>query len=100
MTNTPSLRANTSTGQGSLLGEHRPTPGVRLTLHTLTGGAVLLRHRLSAHAGAAADIAAHITHAGGVVSAIDWDDYHSSTRPEWIERVEKWIKKLIAEAAS
>lgn len=80
-------------GQG-LLGEFKPTKGVRLTLHRRESGIVLLRHRVNTYANAA-DIAAHVTCTDGVVTGTDWNDWHRKHQPVWMPTVEDWIRETV-----
>lgn len=73
----------------------------RITLHSSSDPAVahLRRHRVAASP--PYDTVAEIHHAGGVVSKVEWDNYHrANTRPEWRARVEAWVKAKIAEGWS
>lgn len=98
MTSTPSVRADTETEQahGPLLGEYKYSRAVRLTLHDRGDYAVILRHRFSADVDA--DVVAHVDHAGGVVSGIEWDRGHGVARPEWMGDAEAWVRARITAA--
>lgn len=107
MMTSPSIRTNAPPGQDEsgvdevcLLGEYSPAKHVRLTLHARDDKAVLWRHRSPGNSGPAADPAAHITYADGVVNSFEWDDWHRQHKPVWMPSAEDWVRQTIAEAAS
>lgn len=96
MTTPPEARADAR--DETLIAEWRSPSGSRCTLHTTDrpGVAHLRRHRTSAWP--PYDTVATITHAGGVVSQIQWDRLHS--RPDyeaWRAPAETWVRGRIAE---
>lgn len=97
MTSTPSVEDETEQAHGPLLGKYEPSRAVHLTLHARGDYAVLLRHRHAVYTGSEADLVAHVDHADGVVSAIEWDRQHGQARPEWLGDAEAWVRERIAE---
>jgi hypothetical protein len=76
--------------------EFHPTPSVRVTMNDDAGRAVLFRHRVNP--ALPPDQIAVLTHAGGVVSKVEWDPAHRESLGVWAVLAERWARARIAAA--
>jgi hypothetical protein len=76
--------------------EFHPTPAVRVTMEQDGDGRqILRRHRVNP--ALTADRVAVVTHAGGVVSDIEWDEQQRESLGVWAVLAERWARARIAE---